>query len=120
MTNFTPESNPNVPEAITLLSILKAFNSATNREFPTRLTNVNDLLSDTIRPLFDHIRGDPYSNEELGAILTELTKQIMLNTREIVYLHHLIALITFDLDKQGIELDDKELQQNLQTYLKFK
>ena len=120
MADYVPEGNPNAPDTITLLDIVKTFNSETGREFSTRFTNVNTLLSDSIHPLFVNIDGSPYSNVELGAILLELARKTLVNTNDVIYLKHLIALITFELDSQGIELDDKELQQNLKTYLKYK
>jgi hypothetical protein len=117
---YIPEGTPNAPGSISLLTILKAFNPETGQEFPTRFTNVNTLLSDTIAPLFENIQGDPYTNEELGEILTELSKQVLLNSREILYLKHLIALLTFRCEEQGLKIGDKELLQNLETYLKYK
>ncbi len=117
---FIPESSPTAPNALTLLDIVRAFNSVTGKEFPTRFTNVNTLLSDNIEPLFSNIAGSPYSNEELGAILLELAKKTLVNTNDIIYLKHLVALLTFDLVKQGIDVESKELLVNLETYLKYK
>ena len=117
---FIPEPQATPPNGLTLLDIVKVFNSVTGKEFSTRFTNINDLLGADIHPFFVNIEGSPYSNEQLGAILTELANQTLVNTKEIYLLHHLIALITFDLNKQGIELDNKELQENLQTYLTYK
>lgn len=115
--NYIPENNPNAPNTITLLSILKAFNSDTNREFPTRFTDVNELLSRHIHPSFEHIDGSPYSNEELGAILTEITRQLLAQKNEILYLHRLLALTIFELDAQGIEFSHKELYNEIKKYL---
>lgn len=120
MPDYVPEGNINAPNSITLLDILKTFNSVTGKEFLTRWQNVNDLLSPHIEPTFEHIQNSPYTNEELAAILNELTKSILVNSKEIIYLKHLIALVTFELLEQGIELPDKELMQNLKTYLKYK
>lgn len=118
--NYIPENNPNAPNTITLLSILKAFNSDTNREFPTRFTDVNQLLSRHIEPSFENITGSPYSNEILGEILLELARGIAVNRKEIINAKHLIALLTFNLLEQGIEIDDKELTDNMKQYLKYK
>lgn len=120
MTTFTPTANPNTPQSLTLIDILKTFNSLTGKEFSTRWQNVNDLLSPHIEPTFEHIQDSPYTNEELATILNELTKSILVNSKEIIYLKHLIALVTFELLEQGIELPDKELMQNLKIYLKYK
>jgi len=120
MATFTPEPRATAPNNITLLDIVKAYNSETGQVFDTRLTNVNTLLSDSIHPLFVNIDGSPYSNEELGAILLELARKTLVNSNEILYLKHLVALITFDLNEQGIELNNKELIQNLEIYLKYR
>ena len=117
---FIPEANPNAPNTITLLSILKAFNSTTNVEFPTRFTDVNELLSDNIHPLFENIEGSPYSNEELGEILLEMARGILVNKQQIEYTKHLLALLTFTLLDQGVEVTEKELLENLKLYLKYK
>jgi hypothetical protein len=117
---FIPEGQRDAPPTISLLTILKGYNSSNNKETDHRYTNVNDLLSDHIRPLFENIRDSPYSNEELGAILTELTRQVLVNAFEIKYTKHLIALLTFTLLEQGMEITDKELQENLKYYLKLK
>lgn len=118
MAEFPPTSNS--PESIGLLDIIKAYKNGTGAEFPTRLTNINALLSDNIEPLFSNIGGSPYSNEELGEILTFLVRETLLNKNEIIYTKHLVALLTFELAEQGIELESKELQENLETYLKLK
>lgn len=68
--SLTPSSNS--PDSVSLLDIVKAYKNTNGDEFTTRFTNINDLLSDNIEPLFENIQGDPYTNEELGAILTEL------------------------------------------------
>ncbi len=105
------------PNQISLLTIIKAWDSITNKEFPTRFTNVNTLLSDTIEPMFENITGDPYSNEELGAILTELTKQIMLIKSEIYNQHLFNANLIFALLEDGINVEEKILINELE-YIK--
>lgn len=117
---YIPEGNPNPPNNVDLLDIIKAFNSDTNKEFPTRVIDIKNLLSDHVEPTFEHIRDSPYTNEELGAALTELTKQTLLNKVEIIYIKHLIALLTFELIESGFNINEKELQENLKIYLKYK
>jgi len=118
MADFVPSSNENIENSINLASILKVYNTLTNREFATRFNDVNELLSEFIRPHFGNVQDSPYSNEQLGQILTELTKQTVDNTREILYLHRLIALLIFELLEQGIEVESKELINELKIYLK--
>lgn len=107
----TPQSTP--PSNLTLLDIIKAFNNGTGKEYSTRFTNVNDLLSDSIEPLFVNIQGDPYSNEELGEILTELTKQILLIKSELYNQHIFNGKLIFELLNQGIKIEDKQLLEEL-------
>ena len=37
---YIPEGNPNAPDSITILDIVKTFNSVTGKEFPTRFINI--------------------------------------------------------------------------------
>lgn len=117
---YIPEAQSNPPNNLSLLDIIKAYSNTTGQEFSTRFTNLNDLLSGSVEPLFENIQGSPYTNEELGAILTELTKQTLVNNREILFLRHLVALISFELIEQGIKVQNKELLENLKQYLKYK
>jgi len=58
--------------------------------------------------------------EEEITSLEEAARQIIVNKREIERTKHLIAIITFMLLEQGIEMNDKELIINLKQYLKYK
>lgn len=118
MADYIPEQQSTPPNGITLLDIAKVFNSQTGQEFSTRFTNINDLLSTEIRPLFINIEGSPYTNEQLGDILVELSNKTLVNSREIIYLHRLVALLIFELIEQGIEPDNKELIIELKKYIK--
>lgn len=118
--SFISEAQSNAPSKVGLLDILKSWKNENNQEFNLRWTDINNLLSDSIHPLFENIDGDPYSNEQLGEILLEIFRQLLVNKKEIIYTKHLIALLTFELQEQGIEINDKELQQNFKTYLKIK
>ena len=53
-------------------------------------------------------------------ILELLTSQIAVNTKEILYLHRLLALLIFELLEQGIEFEHKELYNEVKQYLKYK
>lgn len=120
MADYNPQAENSPPGSISLLTILRVINSANNEEFVTQFKNVNDLLSRTITPSFTNITGSPYDNVELGEILMELFKQILVNRNEIIYTKHLIALLTFELiEEQGIDVNDDELQQNMKLYLKI-
>ena len=112
-----PEGNPTPPDGLTILDIVRVFNSVTNKEFPTRFTNINDLLSPVIEPTFEHIQDSPYTNAELGEILTGLTRQTLVNSKEILYLHRLLALLIFELLEQGIPIENKELINEIKIYL---
>ena len=113
---YNPIPQSTLPSTLTLLDIIKIFNNSTGKEFSTRLTNLNDFLSPYIEPTFAHVVGSPYSNEELGAILTTLARQTLLNSQEIIYTKHLIALLTLELIEQGVKIEDKELIENLEIY----
>ena len=86
---YIPVGRTTAPNAIDLLDLINTFNSDTGKLFNTRFTNVNDLLSPVIEPTFEHIQDSPYTNAELGAILLGLTKQTLVNSREILFLKHL-------------------------------
>jgi len=116
---FVPESNSTQPNELSLLDIVKAFRSTNNQEFPVRFLNINQLLSPVIQPNFENIQNSPYTNVELNTILTGLTQQTLVNTRDIIYTKHLVALLTFELIEQGIDIENKELLQNIKTYLKI-
>lgn len=117
MADFTPEPQTTPPEGINLLAIIKAYNSANGKEFATRLTNVNVLLSDNITPKWVNISGDPESNVTLKEILDDLQNQINVNKLEILYLHQLIAKIIFTLESQGLKVEFGELIDEMKTYL---
>ncbi len=116
--NYNPEARPDYATAVSLLDIIKNYNYRTNQEFPTRWTNINDLLSPVIEPTFENIQGSPYTNEQLNAILTALTRQTIVNSQEILFLHRLIALLTLEILNQGVKIEDKELIENLEIYCK--
>jgi hypothetical protein len=105
------------PNELTLEDVLTILRGTT--EFKTRLTNVNDLLGSSITPLFENIEGDPYSNVELGDILLSLANSINVNTKEILFLKHLIAQLTFEIVDQGVKINNKDLIENLNIYLKY-
>lgn len=46
MAEFVPEGNPNAPDTITILDIVRTFNSVTGKEFPTRFTNIITLIEE--------------------------------------------------------------------------
>jgi len=54
----------------------------------------------------------------LVAILNGLQLQIDINTKEILRLNNLLALLIFELLEQGIEMSSKELNEELETYIK--
>lgn len=114
---YIPEPQNNPPSNLSLLDIIKAFKNTTGQEFSTRFTNINDLLSGSIEPLFENIQGSPYSNEELSAILTELTKQILLIKSELYNQHIFNGKLIFELLNQGIKIEDKILINELK-YIK--
>jgi len=114
---YNPVAQSNPPSNLSLLDIIKAFKNSNGLEFSTRLGDIGNLLSDSIEPLFENIQGSPYSNEELAEILNEFARQILLNKREIIYTKHLVALLTFELASQGIEVNNKELLEELKIYL---
>lgn len=58
--------------------------------------------------------------EEDITSLEEAARQILINKREIERTKHLIAIMTFMLLEQGIELENKEIINNLKLYLKYK
>jgi len=109
--NPVPQSTP--VDGLTLLDIVRAFNSSTGKEYSTRFVNVGNLLQDTIEPLFSNIQGSPYSNQELGDILTEITKQIMLIKSEIEYQHIFNGNLIFELQEQGIKFESEILLNEL-------
>lgn len=111
----TPQTTP--PSGLSLLDIIKAYSNTTGQEYSTRFTNINDLLSDSIEPLFENIQGDPYTNEELGAILTELVKQTLLIKSELYNQHIFNGKLIFELLNQGIKIEDKVLLNELK-YIK--
>lgn len=115
--NYISEPQNTLPSGLTLLDIIKTYNNLTGGEFSTRFTNINDLLSGSIEPLFENIQGSPYSNEELGVILTELTKQILLIKCEIYQQHIFNGKLIFELINQGIDIEDKILLNEL-IYIK--
>ena len=116
----TPYTQTPATNSISLLTILKVINSPDNKEFFTRFTNVNELLSEHITPSFDHITGSPYTNEEISDILTLVTSQLATQKKEILYLHRLLALLIFELLEQGIEFEHKELYNEIKQYLNYK
>lgn len=46
MADYVPSGNINTPDSITLLDIVKVFNTATGKEFPTRFTNILTLIEE--------------------------------------------------------------------------
>jgi len=117
----TPYNNQqNQVGGIGLLDLAKLIKSGTSQEYQTRMTNLNDFFSEHVTPSFEHITGSPYTNEELSVILELLTSQIAVNTKEILYLHRLLALLIFELLEQGIEFEHKELYNEVKQYLKYK
>lgn len=116
---YIAEAQSTDPDSgMSILDIVKLFNQLNNKEYSARLEDLNDLLSEYIRPEFENIEGDPYTNVELGAILSGLTRQVLLNTLEINLLHRLNAKLIFTLMEQGIKIEDKELINELKIYLK--
>lgn len=78
-------------------------------------------LGDIVRVLDAIINRDEDEDvtvESLEADISSLTKLIAKNTKEILYLHRLIALLVFELMEEGIELESEELINELKIYLK--
>lgn len=77
-------------------------------------------LGDIVRVLdaiIDRDSGEDATVETLEADIRMLASLIAKNTKEILYLHRLIALLVFELIEQGIEIESKELLNELKTYL---
>ena len=111
-----PFNNTNIkPSDISLLDIVKAIKNGT--EYETRFTNLNDFFSDNITITFGQVNGDPYTNEQLGEILTELAKQILLIKSELYNQHIFNGNLIFELQEQGVKIESKVLLNELK-YIK--
>lgn len=101
---------------ITLSDIIKAYKGS--QEYETRFRNVVGFLERELTLDFSHIAGDPYLSSTLGPVLNQINHVLSVHTKEILYLHRLIALLIFELVEQGIEPESKELINELEIYLK--
>jgi len=111
-----PFNNTNIkPSDITLLDIVKAIKNGT--EYETRMTNLNDFFGENLSLTFEQIYGDPYLSATLGPVLEEIDKILKAHTKELLYLNRLLALLLFELIEQGIEIESKELLEELKIYL---
>lgn len=106
-----------LPTNISNLDVIKLIKSTTREEYDSRLSQFITFLNSRIRPEFENITDSPYSNAELGAILNQLSQQILVNSLEIQTLHRLNALLIFELIEQGIKIESQELINELQQYL---
>lgn len=78
-------------------------------------------ISDVLRVLDAIIARDTEEDLETADILaaiSALRSLILANTREILNLHKLIGLLIFELIKQGIEIENKQLLNELNLYAK--
>lgn len=114
----TPTSQGVNPNQTALADVIALIRSSTRENYNQHLSQFIEFLNPHIRPTFEHISGDPYSNEELDEILTGFQQQITVNTLEIRYLHTLLAKLIFVLLEQGIDIEDKELLNEIKLYLK--
>ena len=56
--------------------------------------------------------------ETLSTDISALANLIAINSKQILYLHRLIGLLVFELVNQGIEIESKELLNELEIYVK--
>jgi hypothetical protein len=57
-------------------------------------------------------------SSDFSADIASLYRLVNVNTKEILNLNRLLALLIFELIEQGIEIQSKELLTELKTYLK--
>jgi hypothetical protein len=119
MSNAGPATSQTInPNQTSLGDLITLIRSSTRENYNQHLSQFIAFLGPEIRPTFEHITGSPYTSEELGAILTDFQQQITVNKLEIRYLHTLLAKLIFELYSQGIEISDKELLNEMRTYIK--
>ncbi len=71
-----------------------------------------------LQAIIDRDRSEDSETATLEADIADLARLISINTKEIAYLHRLLALLIFELIEQGIEIESKELLNELKLYLK--
>jgi len=85
------------------------------------IRNQDARIADAVRILDAIIARDTeedLSTAELLASIEALRNLIIGNTKEILYLHNLIGKLVFELVDQGIEIQSKELINELELYVK--
>lgn len=90
------------------------------RSFYNKARGNNAYLVDLVNILDLIIARDSAEDSETSTITTDidaLYRLISINTKEILYLHRLLALLIFELAEQGIEVESKELLTELKIYL---
>lgn len=113
----TPTPQGVNPNQTSLADVITLIRSSTRENYNQHLSQFIAFLGPEISPTFEHITGSPYTSEELGAILADFQQQITVNKLEIRYLNILLAKLIFVLLEEGFEINDKELLNEVKTYL---
>lgn len=75
-----------------------------------------------VNGIFREVDWNIIPNERIGPeltiVLNSLQSQINNNSKEILQLNNLLARLIFELLEQGIEMESKELNEELETYIK--
>ena len=100
------------PSSLTIEDLLKIY-----ERLPGTTVYFTDLIN-ILNSISERDASEDATIETLSADISALSSIIAKNTKEILYLHRLIALLVFELIEQGIEVESKELLNEFKTYIK--
>lgn len=104
-------SSSTTPTPITT-SELKGYYTSAGKQ----ATSAADIVR-VLDVILDRDSEEDLTVAEIEDSLTALRDAVLVNTKDILYLHTLLAKLIFELTEQGIKIKNKELLNELKLYL---